>query len=87
MEYYEMEALIDNRWMKDVESWEQARTVAYITAQSQSTKQLDKKKILPFPWDRVQTEKVEDTQEDRDEMYREMKEMENKLNKKNNVND
>ncbi len=82
MPFYEMETLIENRWMKDVESWEQARTVAYITAQCQSTKHIDPKKILPFPWDRVKTEKVEDTQEERDAVYREMKEMEERMNRK-----
>lgn len=82
MEFYEIETLIANRWMKDVESWEQARTVAYITAQCQSTKQIDPKKILPFPWDKVKTEKVEDTQEERESVRKEMKEWEEMMNRK-----
>lgn len=82
MEFYEIETLIANRWMKDVESWEQARTVAYITAQCQSTKQIDPKKILPFPWDNVKTEHVEDTQEERESVRKEMKEWEEMMNRK-----
>lgn len=81
MPFYEMETLIENRWMKDVESWEQTRTVAYITAQCQSTKHIDPKKILPFPWDRVKTE-PEDTQDERDAVRKEMMEWEEKMNRK-----
>jgi hypothetical protein len=80
MEVYEIEALIENLWMKNKESWEQARTISYITAQCQSTKQLDMKSMMPFVWEKETKQEI--TQEERDQMWKEMKEMENRLNKK-----
>lgn len=79
---YEMEALIENLWMRDKISWEQTRTICYITAQCQSTKKLDPKEMMTFPWEKV--EKVEDTQEEREELEKEMKEWEKIMNKKDN---
>ena len=75
-----MEALIENLWRKNKESWEQTRTVSYVTAQCQSTKKLDPKELMSFPWEKV--EKVEDTQEERDAIMKEMKEWEDIMNKK-----
>lgn len=82
MDWYEIEALIENLWMRDKTSWEQTRTISYITAQCQSTKQLNPKDMMTFPWEKEA--KVEDTQEERDEIWREMKEWEKILNKKDN---
>ena len=79
-----MESLIENRWMKDMESWEQARTIAYVTAQCQSTKKIDPKKILPFPWDRVKNDREEDTPEEREAVRKEMMEIERLMNNKEN---
>ena len=84
MEFYEIEALIENKWRKDRESWEQARVLGYVTAQSQSTKKIDPKKIIPLPWDRVGIEEHQDTPEEREEARRAMKEMERMMNKENN---
>lgn len=81
MKFYEIEALIENLWMKNKESWEQTRVQAYITAQTQSTKKIDMNDIMSFPWEK-KVEKVEDTPEEIDMMRKEMKEMEDKLNKK-----
>lgn len=81
MELYEIETLIENLWMRDKTSWEQTRMLSYITAQCQSTKQIDPKDMMTFPWEK--TEKVEDSQEERDRIFREMKEMEKKLNEHN----
>lgn len=80
MEFYEIEALIENLWMKDKESWEQTRTIGYITAQCQSTKKFEPKDIMTFPWDK--NEKPIDTKEEREAIRREMKEWENRMNKK-----
>ena len=66
--------------MKDKTSWEQTRTVGYITAQCQSTKKIDPQEMMPFPWEKI--EKGEDTPEEIEMMRKEMKDMENKLNKK-----
>lgn len=81
MNFYEIEALLDNLWMKNKESWEQTRVQAYITAQTQSTKKIDMNDMMSFPWEK-KVEKVEDTPEDIEMMMKEMKEMEDKLNKK-----
>ena len=81
MKFYEIEALIENLWMKSKESWEQTRVQAYITAQTQSTKKIDMNDIMSFPWEKKE-EKVEDTPEDIEMMRKEMKEMESRLNKK-----
>ena len=81
MNFYEIEALIENLWMKNKESWEQTRVQAYITAQTQSTKKIDMNDMMSFPWEK-KVEKVEDTPEDIEMMRKEMKEMEDKLNKK-----
>ena len=81
MQLYEIECLIENMWMKDKTSWEQTRTVGYITAQCQSTKKIDPKQLMSFPWEN-KVEKVEDTPEEIEMMRKEMKDMENKLNKK-----
>lgn len=81
MNFYEIEALLDNLWMKNKESWEQTRVQAYITAQTQSTKKIDMNDMMSFPWEK-KVEKVEDTPEDIEMMRKEMKEMESKLNKK-----
>lgn len=82
MEWYEITTLIENKWMKGKESWEQTRMQAYITAQCQSTKELDPKKIIPFPWDRVNVVEQEDSPEERDAVYKEMKQMEEMMNKR-----
>ena len=81
MQTYEIETLIENLWMKNKESWEQTRVQAYITAQTQSTKKIDMNDMMSFPWEN-KVEKVEDTPEDIEMMRKEMKEMEDKLNKK-----
>ena len=81
MNFYEIEALLENLWMKNKESWEQTRVQAYITAQTQSTKKIDMNDIMSFPWEKKE-EKVEDTPEDIEMMRKEMKEMESRLNKK-----
>lgn len=81
MQFYEIECLIENMWMKDKTSWEQTRTVGYITAQCQSTKKIDPQEMMSFPWEK-KVDKVEDTPEDIEKMRKEMKAMEDRLNKK-----
>lgn len=73
---YEIEALIENAWMKTKESWEQARLQAYSTG--------NLKEPITFPWEKdVKTEKIEATQEEREALMKEMKEWENIMNNKN----
>ena len=79
---YEIEALIENMWMKSKESWEQARLQAYLTAQVNSTKRIDMTEFMTFPWEKIETEKIDDTKEDRETLMKEMKEWENIMNNK-----
>jgi hypothetical protein len=79
---YEIEALIENMWMKSKESWEQARLQAYLTAQVNSTKKIDMTEFMTFPWEKVETDKIEDTKEEREALMKEMKEWENIMNNK-----
>ena len=81
MQFYEIECLIENMWMKDKTSWEQTRTVGYITAQCQSTKKISPQDMMPFPWESDgQSEEI--TDDERKDILKEMEDMENKLNKK-----
>lgn len=82
MEFYEISALIENAWMKSKESWEQARLQAYLTAQVNSTKNIDMMEFMTFPWEKVETDKIEDTKEEREALMKEMKEWENIMNNK-----
>lgn len=82
MDFYEMSALIDNMWMKSKESWEQARLQAYLTAQVNSTKKIDMTEFMTFPWEKIETEKIDDTKEERETLMKEMKEWENIMNNK-----
>lgn len=81
MQFYEIETLMENIWMKDKASWEQTRTISYITAQCQSSKKLNPEDLMKFPWDE-KVEKIEDTPEEIENMRKEMKAMEDRLNKK-----
>ena len=51
MQMYELEPLISNIHRRNKESWEQARLLAYITAQVNSTKKLMPSDIITFSWD------------------------------------
>ena len=77
---YEIEALIENMWMKSKESWEQARLQAYLTAQVNSTKRIDMMEFMTFPWENVEKDKIEDSKEEREAVMKEMKEWENIMN-------
>lgn len=81
MMFYEVECLIDNMWRKNKESWEQTRTLGYITAQSQSTKKLDMQSLMTFPWEKGKSDDIP-TEEERDEIVKEMKAIEKMMNKK-----
>lgn len=51
MEFYEINCLLKNIYLKDKESWERARFITYITAQCNSTKTLKPTDIMKFRWD------------------------------------
>ena len=79
--FYEVETLLENLWMKEKESWEQTRTVAFVTAQSQSTKKLDMQEMMTFPWEKSK-EEAKDTPEEREAVRKEMEAIKAKMNKK-----
>lgn len=51
MEMYEVKILMASSHLKNKDNWEQARLIAYITAQMNSTKKLEITDIVTFPWD------------------------------------
>lgn len=51
MQMYEIEPLINNLHKKEKNNWEQARMIAYVTAQCNSTKKLKPTDIMQFAWD------------------------------------
>ena len=51
MQMYELSPMLKNIHRRNKESWEQARLISYIIAQTNSTKQLKPTDILKFNWD------------------------------------
>ena len=64
MRMYELEPLISNLHKKDRNSWEQARMIAYVIAQCNSTKKLKPTDILSFKWDKPEDTGTSITSED-----------------------
>lgn len=49
---YEVRALMDYEYLAHKDSWEQSRMVAYLVAQSNSTKKLKPTDITKFYWEK-----------------------------------
>lgn len=64
--------------MKNKESWEQCRMISYMTAQVNTSKELDPKQIMTLPWEGDVTEQLDSVS--MEDMMKEMKDIENKLN-------
>lgn len=64
MQMYELEPLISNLHKKDRNSWEQARMIAYVIAQCNSTKKLKPTDIMQFTWDNDTTGETSISNED-----------------------
>lgn len=79
MEMYEVESLLDGYYLKNKDGWEQARLVAYMTAQVNSTKSLSPKDIMKFHWEDEDTPTVIDEDEIK-AMELEIKQLEDILN-------
>lgn len=56
MKMYEAKALLDHAHFAVRDGWEQARLIAYVTAQSQSTKKLEPDDIMSLPWEKKKGE-------------------------------
>lgn len=80
MESYEITTILKNLHLKNKDGWEQTRLVSYMVAQVNSTKELKVKDIMTFPWEKEVEE--ESSLEDRQAVLDEMKQIENKLNRK-----
>lgn len=56
MEMYEIRAIMDYEYLAHKDSWEQARLVAYLIAQSNSSKKLKITDILKFYWEKEEAD-------------------------------
>lgn len=52
MEMYEVRAVMDYEYLAHKDSWEQARLVAYLVAQSNSSKKINITDIAKFYWEK-----------------------------------
>jgi hypothetical protein len=53
MKPYELSIICDSLHLRQKDSWEQARLISYITAQSNSTKKLKPTDIIKFAWEQT----------------------------------
>jgi len=67
MQWYEVDSCLEGLKNKEKTGWEQTRFLGFITAQTQSTKQLKPTDILSFDWDNVSKETTV-TNEDRERL-------------------
>jgi hypothetical protein len=86
MEIYEVNSLLDSYYLKNKDSWEQARLIAYMTAQVKSKNTLQPEDIIKFSWekdDKTTTKSVGVlSREEQLLIEQDIKEFENILNKK-----
>lgn len=52
MQMYEISAILKHGYMKHQDEWEQARLIAYVVAQCNSTKSIKPEQIISFEWDK-----------------------------------
>ena len=65
MQMYEVKAVLENLQYKNKTSWEQARMISYIIAQTNSTKQLSPTDIMKFDWDEAKEKDTSISKDDR----------------------
>ena len=51
MEWYEIDAALEYQYYAYRETWEQARFIGFVLAQTNSKKRLKIEDIIKFPWD------------------------------------
>lgn len=81
MQHYEIAAILDFGWRRERSAWEQARFIAQVTAQCQSTKPITAADILQLPWDNKEDEEKDTTatsisEADRQRLIEQMKQYE-----------
>lgn len=80
MEWYEVDSCLEGLRNKNKTGWEQTRFLGFITAQTQSTKQLKPTDILSFDWDKeTVSDKPAITNEDIERLKEKAKQTLNKL--------
>lgn len=79
---YEVRALFKMGHYRNRENWEQARMVAYIIAQVNSTKQMKPDDVMQFPWDKDKVTEITMKQEEVDRLSAKAQRMMNILNDK-----
>lgn len=58
---YELSSLLKYSFIRDKENWEQARLIAYVIAQTNSTKKLSQTDILTFGWEDNNSKTIHNT--------------------------
>ena len=82
---YELEAILDNLQLRHKQNWEQTRLLAYIQAQSNSTKKINITDVVKFSWDNAKDETIDImTDEDKDRLRKKANEIIKELNTKIN---
>lgn len=81
MQFYEIDSLLDSYYLKHKDSWEQARLIAYMTAQVNSKNTISPEDIIKFHWEKDKS--VVLSEEAHKSIELDIKEFEDKLNHKN----
>ena len=82
---YELEAILDNLQLRHKQNWEQTRLLAYIIAQSNSTKKINITDVIKFSWDNAKDETIDImTDEDKNRLRKKSNEIIKELNAKIN---
>lgn len=81
MQFYELDSILDSYYMRNKDSWEQARLIAYMTARVNSKGDLSPTDIIKFHWENDE-KPVELSETDMRDIELEMKKLENILNNK-----
>lgn len=81
MEFYEVDSLLDSYYLKNKDSWEQARLIAYMTAQVNSRERLSPEDIMKFHWEN-DDKPVESNEQEQNDIELEIKQLEDILNNK-----
>lgn len=76
MSMYEINALMRNAHYRNKDDWEQARLIAYLVAQTNSTKKLKLSDIIEFPWEQLEKKDTHISIEDVERLSRQAAELE-----------
>ena len=80
---YELEVILDNLQLRHKQNWEQTRLLAYVIAQSNSTKKINITDVVKFSWDDTKNETIDImTDEDKDRLKKKSNEIIKELNAK-----